>query len=107
MATMTETAAASSVGEEGTILTAVTSTTEGDTVDLEEAMLSQGDDDDDVYGKSIARHQKTEQIGVRLGRNKKKTVRSRRKNMRHCDTLRLNCRKRSRNVKSRRNRRHR
>ena len=51
MATMTETAAASSVGEEGTILTAVTSTTEGDTVDLEEAMLSQGDDDDDFYGK--------------------------------------------------------
>ena len=29
----------------------VTSTTEGDTVDLEAAMLSQGDDDDDVYGK--------------------------------------------------------
>ena len=50
-ATMTETDAASSVGEEGTTLTAVTSTTEGDTVDLEEAMLSQGDDNDDVYGK--------------------------------------------------------
>ena len=49
--TMTEAAAASSVGAEGTTLTAVTSTTEGDTVDLEAAMLSQGDDDDDVYGK--------------------------------------------------------
>ena len=49
--TMTEAAAASSVGAEGTTLTAVTSTTEGDTVDLEAAMLSQGNDDDDVYGK--------------------------------------------------------
>ena len=47
----TETAAASSVGAEGMAPTAVTSTTEGDTVDLEAAMLSQGDDDDDVYGK--------------------------------------------------------
>ena len=49
--TTTEAAAASSVGAEGTRLTAVTLTTEGDTVDLEAAMLSQGDDDDDVYGK--------------------------------------------------------
>ena len=47
----TETAAASSLGAEGTAQTVVTSTTEGDTVDLEAAMLSQGDDDDDVYGK--------------------------------------------------------
>ena len=47
----TETAAASSLGAEGTAPTAVTSTTEGDTVDLEVTMLSQGDDDDDVYGK--------------------------------------------------------
>ena len=51
MVAMTETAAASSVGAEGTAPTAVTSTMEGDTVDLEAAMLSQGDDDDDVYGK--------------------------------------------------------
>ena len=51
MVTMTETAAASSVGAEGTALTVVISTTEGDTVDLEAAMLSQGDDNDDVYGK--------------------------------------------------------
>ena len=51
MVTMTETAAASSVGAEGTAPTVVTPTTEGDTVDLEVAMLSQGDDDDDVYGK--------------------------------------------------------
>ena len=48
---MTETAAASSVGAERTAPTVVTSTTEGDTVDLEAVMLSQGDDDDDVYGK--------------------------------------------------------
>ena len=41
----TTTAASSSIG------TAVTSATEGDLVDLEAAMLSQGDDDDDVYGK--------------------------------------------------------
>ena len=47
----TETAAASSLGAEGMALTAVTLTTEGDTVDLEVAMLSQGDDDDDIYGK--------------------------------------------------------
>ena len=47
----TETAAASLVGAEGTAPTVVTSTTEGDTVDLEAAMLSQGDDDDDIYGK--------------------------------------------------------
>ena len=47
----TEIAAVSSVGVEGTAPTAVTSTMEGDIVDLEAAMLSQGDDDDDVYGK--------------------------------------------------------
>ena len=41
----TMTAGSSSVGN------AVTSATEGDQVDLEAAMLSQGDDDDDVYGK--------------------------------------------------------
>ena len=51
MVTMTETAAASSVGAEGTAPTVVTSTMDGDTVNLEAAMLSQGDDDDDVYGK--------------------------------------------------------
>ena len=51
MAAMTETAAASSVAAEGTAPTVVTLTMEGDTVDLEAAMLSQGDDDDDVYGK--------------------------------------------------------
>ena len=45
METTRETAAASSLGAEGT------STMEGNTVDLEAAMLSQGDDDDDVYGK--------------------------------------------------------
>ena len=51
MVTTTETAAASAVGAEGTAPTAVTLTTEGDAMDLEVAMLSQGDDDDDVYGK--------------------------------------------------------
>ena len=49
--TTTETAATSTEGVEGTAPTAVTSTTEGDTMDLEAAMLSQGDDDEDVYGK--------------------------------------------------------
>ena len=49
--TTTETAATSTVGVEGMALTAVTSTTEGDTMDLETAMLSQGDDNVDVYGK--------------------------------------------------------
>ena len=47
----TEMAAASSAGTEGTAPSAVGLTTEGDTVDLEVAMFSQGDDDDDVYGK--------------------------------------------------------
>ena len=51
MVTTTETAAASAVGAEGTAPTAVTLTTEGDAMDLEVAMFSQGDDDDDVYGK--------------------------------------------------------
>ena len=51
METTTETAAASSLRAEGTAPAVVTLTTEGDTVDLEAAMLSQGDDDDDVYGK--------------------------------------------------------
>ena len=41
----TTTAASSSVRQ------AVTLAMEGDQVDLEVAMLSQGDDDDDVYGK--------------------------------------------------------
>ena len=45
MVAMTETAAASSVGAERMAPTAVTSTTEGDTV------FSQGDDDDDFYDK--------------------------------------------------------
>ena len=54
-ATTTETAAASSVEAEGMTLTAVSLTTEGDTVDLEVAMLSQGDDDDDIYGKKYRR----------------------------------------------------
>ena len=49
--TMTETAATSAVGAEGTAPTAVTLTTEGDTMDWEVAMLSQGDDDEDAYGK--------------------------------------------------------
>ena len=51
METTTETPAASSLGAEGMAPTAVTSTMEGGMVDLEVAMLSQGDDDDDVYGK--------------------------------------------------------
>ena len=51
METTTETPAASSLGAEGTAPTAVTSTVEGGMVDLEATMLSQGDDDDDVYGK--------------------------------------------------------
>ena len=51
METTTETAAASSLGAEGMAPTVVTSTMEGDIVDLEAEMLSQGDDDDDVYGK--------------------------------------------------------
>ena len=47
----TGTIAASSTGMEGAATSAVGLTTEGHTVDLEAAMLSQGDDDDDVYGK--------------------------------------------------------
>ena len=66
MVTMTETAAASSVGAEGMAPTMVTSTTEGDTVDLEMAMLK-GIMMMTFMVRSIAQHQKTEQIGVRQG----------------------------------------
>ena len=89
---------------EGTAPTGVTSTTEGDTVDLEAAMLSQGDDDDDVYGKKY--RTTSEQIGVWQGQGKRKTVTNKRKNVRQCNTLKLNYGKRSRNIKSKRHRRH-
>ena len=49
--TSTVTSTVSSVGAEGTATATISSTTEGDTVDLEEAMMSQGEDDDDRYGK--------------------------------------------------------
>ena len=51
METTTETPAASSLGAEGMAPTAVTSTVEGGMWDLEVAMLSQGDGNDDIYGK--------------------------------------------------------
>ena len=49
--TSTVTSTVSSVGAEGTATATISSTTEGDTVDLEEAMMRQGDNDDDGYGK--------------------------------------------------------
>ena len=49
--TSTVTSTVSSVGAKGTATAMVSSTMEGDTVDLEEAMMSQGDDDNDRYGK--------------------------------------------------------
>ena len=49
--TSTVTSTVSSVGAKGTATATVSSTTEGDTVDLEEAMMSQGDDDNDGYSK--------------------------------------------------------
>ena len=49
--TSTMTSTVSSVGAKGMATATVSSTMEGDTVDLEEAMMSQGDDDDDGYGK--------------------------------------------------------
>ena len=49
--TSTVTSTVSSVGAKGMATATVSSTMEGDTVDLEEAMMSQGDDDDDGYGK--------------------------------------------------------
>ena len=45
MSTVTSTSA------EGMATVTITSTTEGETVDLEEAMMSQDDDNDDTYGK--------------------------------------------------------
>ena len=70
--------------------TVVTSTTEGDTVDLEAAMLSQGDDDDDVYGKKyhMTSEDRTDRSAARA--KQKETVRSKRKNVRHCNMLKLN-----------------
>ena len=41
----------SSVGSQDMETATISSTMEGDTVDLEAAMLSQGDKDDDKYGK--------------------------------------------------------
>ena len=66
--TTTETAAASSLGAAGTAPAVVTLTTEGDTVDLEAAMLSQGDDDDDVYGKKYrtTSEDRTDRSGARV-----------------------------------------
>ena len=49
--TSTMTSTVSSVGAKGTATAMVSSTMEGDTVDLEEAMMSQGDDDNDGYSK--------------------------------------------------------
>ena len=40
-----------SMSAEGMATATITSTTEGETVDLEEAMMRQGDNDDDTYGK--------------------------------------------------------
>ena len=49
--TSTVTSTVSSVGSQDTETATISSTTEGDTVELEVAMLSQGDKDDDMYGK--------------------------------------------------------
>ena len=49
--TLTVMSTVSSVGAKGMATATVSSTMEGDTVDLEEAMMSQGDNDDDGYGK--------------------------------------------------------
>ena len=94
--TTTETAAASSLGAEGTPPTVGTSTAEGDTVDLEAAMLSQGDDNDDVYGKRYLttpedRTGRSAAKGeTKSGSGKKK----RNKNVKHCNMLRRSYRKR-------------
>ena len=94
METTTETAAASSLGAEGTALTVVTLTTEGDTVDLEAAMLSQGDDDDDVYGKKYLTtpEDRTDRSAARA--KQKQIGRDRNKNVKHCNMLRRSYRKR-------------
>ena len=49
--TMTSTSTVSLEGSKDMAAATISSTTEGDTVDLEPAMLSQGDEDDDTYGK--------------------------------------------------------
>ena len=48
----------------------------------------------------------TEWIGVRQGQSKKKTMRSKRRNTWHCNMLKFNYGKRSRNVKSKKHSRH-
>ena len=40
-----------SMSAEGTATATITSTTEGEMVNLDEAMMNDGDDDDDTYGK--------------------------------------------------------
>ena len=64
----------SSLGAKGTATVTVSSTMEGDTVDLEEAMMSQGDDDG--YGKKYRTMSKTGQTEVRQGQNRKRHVKS-------------------------------
>ena len=51
MTTTTVMSTVSSVGSQDTATATISSTTEGDTVDLEAAMMRQGDKDDDTYGK--------------------------------------------------------
>ena len=47
----TVTSTMSSMGAEGTATATISSTMEGEMVDLEEAMMSQGDDNDDRHSK--------------------------------------------------------
>ena len=82
--TTTGTAATSTEGAEGTAPTAVTSTTEGDTMDLEVAMLSQGDDDEDVYGKKyrMTSEDRTDRSAARV-----KQKEDREKQQEECEAL--------------------
>ena len=86
--TTIETAETSTEGAEGTELTPVALAIEGDTVDLEVAMLSQGDDDEDDYGKKyrMTSEDRTDRSVARA--RQKKIGRNREKNVKHCNMLR-------------------
>ena len=88
----------------GSVEKAVTMATEGDQVDLEAVMLSQGDDDDDVYGKKY--HMTPEDRTDRSAARAKQKEDGEKQEKERAALLKFNCENRSRSIKSRRHSRH-
>ena len=64
----------SSAGSQDTVAAAISSTTEGDAVDLEAAMMSQGDNVDEMYGKKYqtTSEDRTNRSAVRAKQNEER-----------------------------------